>query len=102
MSERKKTKPTAIKCILEQFFKEHEGQRELLQSQIVKYWDQIMPEGSGEYTRPITIKNKQLIIGVTNSAWLHEVTLNKNTIIKNLEKLIKTEDIIDIRFKISV
>ena len=61
-----------------------------------------MPEGSGEYTRPITIKNKQLIIGVTNSAWLHEVTLNKNTIIKNLEKLIKTEDIIDIRFKISV
>ncbi|MCG2712646.1 MAG: DUF721 domain-containing protein [Candidatus Omnitrophica bacterium] len=100
MRENKKIKPVAIKELIDQFFKEHKKAGESLQSLIIEKWQQIMPENANKHSKPITIKNKTLIIAVSNSAWLHQLTLKKIEILNTIKDMLNTEDIIDIRFKI--
>ncbi len=100
MRQKKKTNPVAIKEIIDQFFKEHEKTGKSLQYQIIENWQQIMPDEAKEHARPVTIKNKTLIIAVSNSAWLHQLTLKKREILNTIKQKFKTEDIVDIRFKI--
>ncbi|MFH1094084.1 MAG: DUF721 domain-containing protein [Candidatus Omnitrophota bacterium] len=102
MRQNKKAKPVAIKEVLDQFLKEHNNTGASLQSEIIEKWQQIMPDKAGEHTKPITIKNKTLIIAVSNSAWLHHVTLEKMEILKNIQQILKTKDILNIRFKIEI
>ena len=100
MREKKKIKPVAIKEVLDQFLKEHEKKGKSLQYQIIEKWQKIMPGKANEQTKPVTIKNKILIIAVSNSAWLYQLTLKKTEILNTIKQVFKTEDIIDIRFKI--
>jgi len=100
MRQKKKTKPVAIKELLDQFFKEHEKAGKSLQYQIIEKWPQIMPDKAHEHAKPITIKNKTLIIAVSNSAWLHQLTLKKAEILNAIQHIFNTKDILDIRFKI--
>ena len=100
MKEREKTKPIAIKKLLDQFLKEHDKKGDIPQSLIVQKWTEIMPKGAEAYTKPVSIKNKTLIITVSNSAWLYQITLKKENILKKIKKIIKNKEINDIRFKI--
>ncbi len=100
MRQKKKTKPVAIKEILDQFLKEHKKTGKSLQSKIIENWQQIMPDKADENTKPITIKNKTLIIAVSNSALLYQLTLKKTEILNTIQHIFNTKDIINIRFKI--
>ncbi len=100
MRQKKKTKPVAIKELIDQFFKDHKDTGNLLESQIISKWSQIMPEGAERYANPVIIKNKTLVIAVSNSAWLHQLTFKKREIINRIRYLFNSEEITDIRFKI--
>ena len=100
MREKKKTKPVVIKELLNQFFQERKEAGKTLESRIIDEWQIIMPENAAEHTKPITIRNKTLIIMVSNSAWLHQLTLKKDEILKNIKNIFNSEEIINIRFKI--
>lgn len=100
MRERKKTKPVAVEEILNQFFKERKKAGKSLESRIIDQWPEIIPQEAQEHTKPITIKNKTLIIAVSNSAWLYQLTLKKAEILKAVKNLFNSKDIEDIRFKI--
>ncbi|MCK4993956.1 MAG: DUF721 domain-containing protein [Candidatus Omnitrophica bacterium] len=100
MREAKKNKPVIIKDLLNQFFKERKKAGKSLESRIIDEWHLIMPEKAAECAKPVTIKNKILIISVSNSAWLHQLTLEKVKILQLIRKKLKTQEIIDIRFKI--
>ncbi len=100
MREKKKTKPVAIKELLNQFFKERKKNGQPLKSRIIEEWSVIIPDNAEKYTKPITIKNKVLIIAVSNSAWLYQLTLQKAEILRLIKDKFKTQDIINIRFKI--
>lgn len=100
MRETKKTKPIIIKEVIDDFFKEYEKKGKSLEFRIIEEWPKIITEKAIEHTKPVTIKNKTLVIAVSNSAWLHQLTLKKDEILKTIKSTLKTNDIIDIRFKI--
>lgn len=71
-----KIKPTIIKEILADFFKGQQ-QIETPQTIIMRHWGEIISELAERETKPILIKNKVLIINVSNSALLHKLTFQK-------------------------
>ena len=96
----RKTKPVAVKDVIDNILNNYSRGKASLQVRIVQKWDKIVPKEAKNYTRPISIKNKVLIVLVTNSAWLHQLTIKKNEILKKIKKIFHTNDILDIRFKI--
>ncbi|MFH2137695.1 MAG: DUF721 domain-containing protein [Candidatus Omnitrophota bacterium] len=99
-----KNKPVIIKDLIEKFIQENKPKKESLKTQIIDNWDKIVSEEAWPYTKPVMIKNKILIIVVSNSAWLHQLTLNKYRIMEKIKLIAaefnETEAIKDIRFKI--
>lgn len=100
MREKKQIKPIVIKELINEFFKERKSAGKSLESRIMDEWESLIPEKAIKHTKPITIKSKVLLIAVSNSAWLHQLTLKKIELLKTIQEKLNTQDIIDIRFKI--
>ncbi|MBU1087137.1 MAG: DUF721 domain-containing protein [Candidatus Omnitrophica bacterium] len=95
-----KRKPVIIKEILENFLKEHQGIKQTPQAVILKNWKEIISLPAAVESMPVVIKNKVLIIVVSNSALLHHLTLRKKEIRGNIGKFLDLRVVKDIRFKI--
>ncbi|MBU1045301.1 MAG: DUF721 domain-containing protein [Candidatus Omnitrophica bacterium] len=95
-----KRKPVIIKDILENFLKDFQQQKQTPQAIILKNWKEIISESAAEESMPVVIKNKILIIVVSNSALLHHLTLRKKEIRENIEKFLDLKTVKGIRFKI--
>lgn len=96
-----KTKPVPIKEIIEKFLEEKILKKTSTKQTLLENWEKIVPKIAAKFTRPSFVKNGVLTVSVSNSAWLHQLTLNKNQILKNLEKFAGQDKIKEIRFKIS-
>ncbi len=96
-----KKKPVVLKEILEDFLNNYKKSKETPQTIILKNWEEIISKQAVNESRPITIKNKVLIVAVSNSALLHHLTFQKREICKKIEKILNSKTIKDIRFKIS-
>jgi len=96
-----KKNPVKIKEILAGFLDNYKQSKEIPQTIILKNWEKIISKQAVNESRPITIKNKVLIIAVSNSALLHHLTFQKRDICKKIEEVLKSKEIKDIRFKIS-
>ncbi|MBI4845031.1 MAG: DUF721 domain-containing protein [Candidatus Omnitrophica bacterium] len=95
-----KKKAVLIKEVLETLIKEYEPQRESAQEKILKHWEIIVTPQAQQHCRPALIKNGTLLIIVSNSAWLHELTVKKNEILEKIKNITKEVSIKDIRLKI--
>lgn len=94
-----KIKPTIIKEILADFLK-GQKQIETPQTIIMRHWGEIISESAALEAKPILIKNRVLVITVSNSALLHKLTFQKKEICRNIEKFLNSKVIKDVRFKI--
>ena len=95
-----KTTAVHVKDIIADLLKEKQVNPVSAEEQLIRSWEKIIPQAEDGYTRPLVIKNKVLLIIVSNSAWLHQLTLQKQGIIKRTREIIGEGIINDIRFKI--
>lgn len=97
---REKNKAVPVKDILENILEKQKPAEESLTSRIINNWENIVTKKGARFCRPVAIKNKVLVVNVSNSAWLHQLTLNKSLILENIKNEAGAQKIIDLRFKI--
>ncbi len=75
------------------------GLREQLQArEYLLIWDKIVGVKIAQYTRPLTIKKKRLIVEVNDSNWLYHLTVLKDKIIKEFNEQARSIIITEIKF----
>jgi len=95
-----KNRAVPIKELVENFIKEKAPENIIVQTALLTEWPKIISKSAAAKTKPVLIKDKILVVVVSNSSWLHQVTMDKNKILKKIHKIVGDEAIKDIRFKI--
>ncbi|MCP4649682.1 MAG: DUF721 domain-containing protein [PVC group bacterium] len=95
-----KRKPVLIKDVLDRFLKEYKPKKESVKNKILNKWPEIVSQDAAAYSNPALIKNKILLVNVSNSAWLHHLTFTKYQILEKIQDIAGKDKIIDLRFKI--
>jgi len=102
MENTKKTQPVAVQDIIKDVLEKTTINTDSLQGRIVQHWDEMIPEEARRHAMPVMIKNRELIVVVSNSASLHFLTMKKTAIMEYISKKFGTKDIRSIRFKIGI
>lgn len=77
------------------------GQKKILfEEEIRKIWTDSVGEKAASHSKPTSLRNGRVVVLVDNSAWLYELTLKKEKIIRDLKQYLGEEKIQEIRFKI--
>ena len=85
---------------LQQFFSENEFFRKKLgESRILNGWGELMGNTIQSYTTNLYIKNQVLYVHVSSSVLRSELIINKQTLIRKLNKHAGMEAISDIIFR---
>ena len=92
--------PIAIKDLLSHFLAEQTPQRASPQMLILEHWPRIVSQEAVEYTAPAVIRNYQLLIIVSNSAWLHRLTMRRQELLNSIESIVGQGIVKEIRLKI--
>ncbi|MBU0633993.1 MAG: DUF721 domain-containing protein [Candidatus Omnitrophica bacterium] len=86
--------------IIEAFLEKGAAQRATTQVKILDNWKKIITKKASQCAQPVLVRNKVLVVIVSNSAWLHQLTLEKEKIIQKINKTLKQQAIDGIRFKL--
>ena len=76
------------------------GKERLGEEEIECAWRAAAGGPTAKHSRPVSFKKGSLIVNVTSSSWLYELTVRKNEILKLLEKELKGKKIKELRFRI--
>lgn len=74
--------------------------RKLKEGILRAYWCEVVGKLSTK-TEPLFIKNSLLYVAVEDSLYLHHMSMNKNRYLVKIAQILKSNDIKDIRFKVS-
>lgn len=61
-------------------------------------WQDVVGKKIGQYTRPLTIKDRKLVVEVSDSIWLHHLSLLKSKIVEDLNRSAGFSLLDDIQF----
>ena len=75
---------------------------------IVENWQKVIGKNIKDHTRPVSLKEGMLVVNVSDSSRLYELTLKKRKIVEDLNKILNKEKktvknirkVKDIRFRI--
>ena len=81
-------KPTHLKSILKNVISEF-GKREKEEQGIVDAWEKAAGAKAAKHTKLLFIKEKKLVIEVSNSSWLYKLTTERNKLLKTLNSELK-------------
>ncbi len=94
------SKVVSIKEVLEKCLPQKTTEGGFPKDKILENWPRIVSEKAAECSQPSMIKNKILVITVSNSAWLHQLALQKNEMVKRIERIAGKGLIREVRFKL--
>ena len=96
---RKKSNFESATAILEKAFKKYGLEDRITRYKFVASWAEIMGPAISQRTQPEYIKDKVLYVKVSDSAWAQELSFQKASIIKRLERFLEKDTAVkDIRF----
>ncbi len=90
--------PEAVQGILESAFRKFGIKEELSKYQFVLHWRAIVGDDIAKRTKPESLKNKTLVIRVTDSTWSQELVFHKELIIKRLNSFLKSQAVDNVLF----
>jgi len=100
MEKSKRYQPvTAGDCVIK-FLKTNKYLKRVRDHSLWKQWDDCLPESITQDARPYSFKRKCLTIIVTNPATANELHLQKDILIKAINKASGKKDVNDIKFKV--
>lgn len=67
---------------------------------IVKDWPKIVGRKLAAHAQPVTLRREVLVVNVLESAWLYQVSLEKEKLLNKLQRRFGQEKIQNIRFRI--
>lgn len=83
MTERKKSRPTALGAILPGVLKERGLEKRIEQASIVPEWASLVGPQIGQVTQPMSITRAGvLFVAVTTNAWMNELSMLEPELLK--------------------
>ncbi len=67
---------------------------------ICSLWEEIVGADLSDQTRPAAYKEPILIVHVSSSAWIHHLQFSKQSMITQINEMLKKTAVTDIKFKI--
>ena len=99
--KRKKTSPTLLGDCLETVLKKMGGVQKYSANKVLIEWPKIVGPVISRNTKPKEIKDKTLIVNVSNNAWLMELgRFSRKKILYRVKELTKDNSINNIIFKL--
>ena len=75
--------------------------REKEELDLLKIWENAAGKKAAKHTKPTFLKSKRLIINVSSSSWLYKLTLEKQNLMKEINKNLKgPKKIKELQFRI--
>jgi len=77
-------KPKKIDVILKEYLKRVPNRKELKRGMVLYFWPEIVGEKITSNSKNLHFENDRLVVDVENSAWRHEIHMNRFSIVKKL------------------
>ncbi len=84
---------------LQSYFNKTGLHKQLQNQNLLDTWYNVVGKHVGKYTRPVNIKETQLVVEVKDSSWLYHLTLLKPKIIHDFNAAVGEEIITDLHFR---
>lgn len=98
----RKGKPEPISSLLQGIVENISRAKKNDINTIVNEWSNITGREIFRHTKPVSLKQGNLLVNVDESAWLYQVSFMKNDIVTALNKKLGQNKIKNIRFRIGI
>ena len=96
---KKKRIPVLVRGILGNTLEKYGLDKQLARYQFVLRWPEVVGPEIAKRARPECLRNKTLVVRVSNSAWAQELSFQRHVLLHRLKKLLDDPDMItDITF----
>lgn len=96
----RKNKPQLIGGVLKDVLEKLSQAKKGGISEIVARWPALAGRELARHTRPANLRSRTLLVNVDESAWLYQVNLQKEALLKAVQKKMGKQKIQEIRFRI--
>lgn len=96
----RKTGAVPVSQILQSVFAEFEKNKNFTREDIQKKWAEIAGTSAAKHSRPVVYRKNILTIHTDSPAWMHDLTLRKRSILKQLKRVFGKDRIAEIQIKI--
>ena len=94
-------KPALASGVLRAVLKKHGLDNELERYNFINHWEEIVGKDIASRTKPMSIRNGMLTIGVVDSIWAQELSFQKRFILYRLKPYLSARDKVrDVRFRV--
>jgi predicted nucleic acid-binding Zn ribbon protein len=87
--------PLPVEQILRRALSKYGLDNEIARYRFVLHWKEIVGEEISKIAKPECIKNRALVVRVTDSAWAQELSFQKRIILARLKKFLGKDDVVD-------
>lgn len=63
-------------------------------------WQKAVGKAAGAHTKPVSFKTGRLVVNVSDSSRLYNLTLKRKEIVEDLNRILKKKKIKEVRFRI--
>ncbi|MGF1671738.1 MAG: DUF721 domain-containing protein [Balneolaceae bacterium] len=86
-------KPQEMSTLLKEFLKRVPNRKELKRGMVLHFWPEIVGEKIASNSKNLHFENDRLIVEVENSAWRHEIHMNRFSIAKKLNEKVGSKTV---------
>ena len=95
-----KSKITPIGDIVKSIFEKMEREKTLTREDVETHWKELVGEAGIKHARPVSLRKGVLTVFVDSPGWMHEMTLQKRKLLKQLKRVFGKDKILGIQFRI--
>ncbi|MBN1872420.1 MAG: DUF721 domain-containing protein [Candidatus Omnitrophica bacterium] len=95
-----KKKPEKIDGVVKSIIKRLDDQSIPTSEAVTAAWDEVVGNKAKLHTKPASLIKKRLTVNVDGSTWLYELTLKKESLVKEMKKRLGEGKIEEIQFRI--
>lgn len=88
-----------ISDVLKDVFARIEKEKTTSRERVDDAWHTAAGERAFSHSRPLALRKSVLSVRVDSAGWMHELSLNKRTILKRLKSVLGKDKITEIHFK---
>ena len=92
---KRKSEPAVAQEVLQRALARLGLDKEIARYHFVLHWQEIVGEEIAKRTKPECIKNRALVVRVTDSAWAQELSFQKRVILTRLKRFLGAGEIVD-------
>ena len=91
---------TPVGDIVKAVFEKLEREKTLTKEDVEARWKEMAGETAAKHTRPVSLRKGTLTVFVDASTWMHEMSIQKRKLLKQLKRVFGKDKILAIQFRI--